>query len=300
MKKTLEDLFRDVYMGMLAYRKNAPAAWIQVRNFKPTIYHRNSPYERIDHSMALLEEMSTEKRLPEHVDFLMFVEDNVPDDIVKKLIEGEYPRIMTYYDGQRVFCPIPSTPLLNFGIGPPDYSVMRLDEWTSMLTRECDIPYESRMDELFYIGGSLPYRHSVAQRIRNIPGVTIQIGWSPQTFVQLHKQTGYKYLMDMNGLGWSGRLMHLLWMGSVVFILDRLNHEFWFRENFKPWVHYVPVSNDARDFQEVFDRIRTSHDKGKSIADACRIRAREVLTEAFFKESYETILKKYQDETKCP
>ncbi len=37
----------------------------------------------------------------------------------------------------------------------------------------------------------------------------------------------YKYLLDLAGWGWSGRLKYLLLLKSIVFIVDWDNVEYW-------------------------------------------------------------------------
>ena len=90
--------------------------------------------------------------------------------------------------------------------------------------------------------------------------------------------------------------MFLFWMGVVVFMLERDAHEHWVRGNFQPWVHYVPVKEDASDLLQALERVRALPDKGESIAAASRAKAREVLTEDYAKRYFAQALRDFVSE----
>ena len=58
----------------------------------------------------------------------------------------------------------------------------------------------------------------------------------------------WRYLIDMRGVGYSGRLKLLLTARRVVFLQARV-HEEYFYPLLKPWVHYVPVREDLSDLE---------------------------------------------------
>lgn len=57
----------------------------------------------------------------------------------------------------------------------------------------------------------------------------------------------YKYVLDIDGNGWSGRFFQQLMSGAVVFKSTMLT-EFWTKW-LVPYKHYVPVSIDLRDIE---------------------------------------------------
>jgi hypothetical protein len=59
----------------------------------------------------------------------------------------------------------------------------------------------------------------------------------------------WRFLIDMEGVGYSGRLKLLLSSPRVVFVQSRIHEEFFF-PMLKPWVHYVPVKNDLSDLMD--------------------------------------------------
>lgn len=66
----------------------------------------------------------------------------------------------------------------------------------------------------------------------------------------------WKYLLDMEGCGYSGRTKVLLNTPRIVFIADR-PHKEWWHQYIKPWVHYVPVKRDLSDLEENYHRIES-------------------------------------------
>ena len=59
----------------------------------------------------------------------------------------------------------------------------------------------------------------------------------------------YKYLIDVDGNGWSGRFHRLMSTQSVV--LKSTIFPEWYSERIMPWVHYVPVKIDYSDLYDV-------------------------------------------------
>jgi hypothetical protein len=59
----------------------------------------------------------------------------------------------------------------------------------------------------------------------------------------------YSILIDIEGIGYSGRLKHLLWSHRPVLLVDREHKEYFF-EHLIEWVHYIPVKGDFSDLIE--------------------------------------------------
>jgi hypothetical protein len=59
----------------------------------------------------------------------------------------------------------------------------------------------------------------------------------------------WRYLIDVEGGGWSARTKLFFFSKRVVFLQDRPFKE-WFYANIKPWVHYVPVNRDLSNLEE--------------------------------------------------
>ncbi|BGP55808.1 hypothetical protein JCM8202_005626 [Rhodotorula sphaerocarpa] len=59
------------------------------------------------------------------------------------------------------------------------------------------------------------------------------------------KQAEYKYVIDVDGNGWSGRFHRLMLSNSMV--LKSTIFPEWYQDMIQPWVHYVPIQVDFSD-----------------------------------------------------
>ena len=76
-------------------------------------------------------------------------------------------------------------------------------------------------------------------------------------FLSFEQQVAqWRYLIDMRGVGYSGRLKLLLSSPRVVFLQERVYEEYFF-PHLKAWVHYVPVKEDLSDLQPNLDLLRS-------------------------------------------
>ncbi len=76
----------------------------------------------------------------------------------------------------------------------------------------------------------------------------------------------YSTLIDIEGVGWSGRLKFLLWSHRPLIIVDRPHKEYYF-EHLKEWEHYIPVKRDLSDLIEKTNWIMNNYDKAQKIAE---------------------------------
>ncbi|THG96539.1 hypothetical protein EW145_g7761 [Phellinidium pouzarii] len=60
----------------------------------------------------------------------------------------------------------------------------------------------------------------------------------------------YKYIIDVDGNGWSSRFKRL--MGSNSLIFKSTVYPEWFADRIQPWVHYIPISIDYSDLYDAF------------------------------------------------
>lgn len=59
----------------------------------------------------------------------------------------------------------------------------------------------------------------------------------------------YKYIMDVDGNGWSGRFHRL--MGTKSVVLKSTIFPEWYSDRIQPWYHYVPVRLDYQDLYDI-------------------------------------------------
>ncbi len=123
----------------------------------------------------------------------------------------------------------------------------------------------------------------------------ISMAWdsngNPYPYITLEEHAEYKYLLDIEGTGWSARLKFLLMTGSVVFIVERPSNklEYW-HNMFIPWVHYVPVKRDGSDFIENFNKVKNDSVLASSIMNNCKQKALEVFSENNVYKYFENLL----------
>ncbi len=97
----------------------------------------------------------------------------------------------------------------------------------------------------------------------------------------------YKYLLDIRGYGWSGRLKFLLYTQRPIFYVERDLLSF-SSEGLEPFVHYIPVKEDLSDLEEKYQWAQ-SHPK------ECQKIAQNALAFAKKKYDYDNILSEYKD-----
>lgn len=79
-----------------------------------------------------------------------------------------------------------------------------------------------------------------------------------EKYISLSDHTKYKYLIDIEGRGYSGRLKLLLFSKRVLFVQERLWKEF-YHFDMIPYEHYIPIKNDLSD---LIDQIHFVEQKG--------------------------------------
>ncbi|KAI5480769.1 glycosyltransferase family 90 protein [Pseudohyphozyma bogoriensis] len=67
--------------------------------------------------------------------------------------------------------------------------------------------------------------------------------------IGLEESNQYKYLMDVDGNGWSGRFHRLMSTRSLV--LKSTVFPEWYADRVEPWVHYAPIKVDYSDLYDV-------------------------------------------------
>lgn len=77
-------------------------------------------------------------------------------------------------------------------------------------------------------------------------------------YISLEDHTHYKYLIDLEGRGYSGRLKLLLFSKRLLFIQDRPWKEF-YHFDLQPYVHYIPVQ---RDLSNLIEQINYVEEQG--------------------------------------
>ena len=88
----------------------------------------------------------------------------------------------------------------------------------------------------------------------------------PTDYVSLSDHCKYKYLIDIEGMGYSARSKFFLHSRRPLFYQKRRWNEYWFWD-LKEYKHYIPVANNLSDLSEKIEWAEANPDKCKEIAD---------------------------------
>ena len=88
----------------------------------------------------------------------------------------------------------------------------------------------------------------------------------PTDYVSLSDHCKYKYLIDIEGVGYSARSKFFLHSRRPLFYQKRRWNEYWFWD-LKEYKHYIPVANNLSDLDEKIEWAEVNPDKCKEIAD---------------------------------
>lgn len=88
---------------------------------------------------------------------------------------------------------------------------------------------------------------------------------TPPRYLSLPDHCDYKYMLDLQGNGYSGRTKLLLHTNRPLFYQNRRLHEYWFWD-LEPFVHYIPVKEDLSDMEEKFSWAENNPEECSKIA----------------------------------
>lgn len=144
--------------------------------------------------------------------------------------------------------------------------------WKTMVEESKKAPEH---DTLFWIGNTKthPTRCTLCELSEQDERIEAYgMGWTysnnkatPTKYISLTDHTQYKYLIDVQGRGYSGRTKLLMFTGRPLFIAERQWTEFWSKDAV-PFVHYVPVKEDLSDLIEKLDWVENNPDESAKIA----------------------------------
>jgi len=130
---------------------------------------------------------------------------------------------------------------------------------------------------------------------------TVTIDWNREDPDNLWKNTSkylsfqqqinrWKYLLDIEGVGYSARLKILLHSPRIIFIVNNPYKEWW-HEFFIPWKHYIPIKEDLSDLEQKYNLIENNPDAQKYIKQEQKKFALKYLTkEAAYEKIYKILL----------
>jgi hypothetical protein len=120
------------------------------------------------------------------------------------------------------------------------------------------------------------------------------------TFISLNDHSKYKYLLDMEGVGYSGRFPYLALTGSCVIILEnnKNDYKYYYDDLFIENIHYLKVKyDDNDDVIDINNRIisKINASKCEEIGKKCQSLATEVFSKEKILLYFNDILNYYSE-----
>jgi hypothetical protein len=236
--------------------------WRHILNVALTFTNYRKFYFIVSSNDGYLEEIDTSKRTNP-----------------QKMVEGEelkencYP---VWHSKRWIFCN--SAPLnIPYTIGMADRHVLHLCElYHHYRSFHRGIPFQTKISKIIY-GGRLDRGSSL--NFTNRKDISISprkyfysaavpktnIVCSENEWIKDTEMVKYKYILDIDGHGstWDGTAWKLN-SGSVIFKSDSRWQQ-WFYDEYKPWIHYIPIKDDFSDIDEQFEWCEAHQDECEKI-----------------------------------
>ena len=213
--------------------------------------------ERLQALRYLLKRTSTKYQNPKIIDMPLNLEDRGNNDInlkqysmcypvgnneLKKLCGPDWTFVSWPSANIRKYSWTRNQIILNSFIKPRIEKVAWAGNIYSPLS---DVIEHKTRPKLYEIGK----KNSEIFEIRHIAPNNGQIEKRTKNYMSFTELLKYKYLLDIGGNGYSGRLKYLMFSRRPLLIVQRKYVEFW-HEELKPYEHFVPVKEDLSDLIE--------------------------------------------------
>jgi hypothetical protein len=196
-------------------------------------------------------------------------------------------------DDNNVITTIPDAFFWNW----PEIGILDYPSLVQQMLRASIVPPTS--DKLFWIGdlSAHPTRHDLIRLAHGRADIQAEaMTWKSRmdalggriaptetklndtgNFYSLPEHCQFKYLLDMTGQGYSGRLKILLFSGRPVFIQNRPDKEY-FHNWLVPFEHYIPVEESLGDLIEKLEWAHSHEEECQRIGAAAQSFALQHLT----------------------
>jgi hypothetical protein len=203
-------------------------------------------------------------------------ERNVPQRIENDECRGyglihppDEPNLYPVFHKQQYILGQSTHPDTAYTIPVPDRYYYELNQYNLYRSIHKGIPFKNKISKIVYAGNNRGNKYNftkrrdieVSQRAyfssNSVPKENIHA----PSHIERNDMINYKYILDIDGNAstWDATAWKLN-SGSVIFKTDS-NWEQWFYEEYKPWVHYVPVADDFSDIQERYKWCEASPEK---------------------------------------
>jgi hypothetical protein len=238
------------------------------------------------------------------LDVFSVAKENIKKEIEFKFYTGDYPTV-----DKRVF---------SYSNESLDGNVITIPEFDFVSWKEANInDYQIQVDKiisqsknnfqiekLFWIGNvnTHPSRKLFLDNFSDEPLIECrQLDPSLPNFndyfVTLEDHCKYKYLIDLQGNGFSARLKYLLFTGRPLLIQDR-KWMTYYHKLLIPYVHFIPVKENLSDLVSQINYLESNPNVAKKIADNAQKFALENLVKNKVFEYYLNLINNYINDYK--
>jgi lipopolysaccharide biosynthesis glycosyltransferase len=205
-------------------------------------------------------------------------------------------------------------PAWAFWQGGPALSVIKSWRWDKnrqdMLDSGAQTPWPLKKDQVFFRGSrtndvrdelvlyalkhqqqwNVSYTLNQSQSMTDYVLNTLKL--EPVEPVPLIEHCQYRYLLNFDGVAASFRLRNILACGALVLYANPEWVEFFYSQ-LKPWVHYVPLSSEAKEAQRILDLLENNLVLAEQIAKNGRDFIADHLVMTHVNHYWLTLLKEY-------
>lgn len=233
------------------------------------------------------------------VDFYIYTGDN-PENALKYLDFGKPVfAFSTTEKLKEIIIPIPDF----IYTGWPEVGIASWEETVAECQIKADKPYN--FQQCFWIGNPQTHtsRDIVLQLSRDNPNLlkAVDMTWLnnetgvknvASQHVTIPDHAAYKSLIDIRGVGYSGRVKLLMQLKRPLFIVERPQIEF-FYHYMVPFKHFIPVKGDMSDLIEKLQWLSDNNEEYRRIVDEGSTFAKKYLSKEFALEYLQNVISEY-------
>ncbi len=256
-------IHRAVELGMKMTPRGAETPWLRLLGNGETEisrYHSRYFYARVTHRLENIFDMLV-KILGENFKLNQTIYIFGADKMIHPTLPNAYAMALTPQQiAEKNIGFVPCFTFHNWGRGKiTDYT-----QATTSIAAAGDLPYTD--ERIFWRGyGANLGRPELLAFGAERPFCNFTDSRSSSFFVPMAQQPENKYLIDVRGWGYSGRLKYLFFSKRPIFVIERPWVEFW-HDKLIPWEHFIPVREDLSDLEENWKKVEGSTDLYQQLA----------------------------------
>ncbi len=257
------------------FRLNDATLLIQIIDGKITFMEKRGNESRNQSVIELLHETNNYKKLPD-CQFVIFTNDFIEDESIYKS-----PNLLTFCKKKSY----ETTLFPNFNFN--HWLEAKIDKYPIVYDKFLNeqIDWNDKEDKIYWTGSIKTniVRRKVFESSKSQSNYNIQSFNATSEYVPIYEVMKYKYLLNMNGYSYGGRLNYLFLSGSCVIILRNKDVEKDFAEffykDFIPNVDYLEIwYDDDESGETIIERVNNAikEHNCEEIAKNCHVKAKEV------------------------